>query len=960
MESRSRFLQGDASSAQNMKPDLPAAEPFASTADRIFAFSPREEDNRPLFAATPDAATAALQDRPDGEVSAASASGSKPRPFYARTQDAADSLPPVDTGSELKQAAGQAVFQDYSARPAAGGSGGGSGGGNGGNGRNGSGTPPDDPKAGDPGKKGGRAGKGGEKRRRAARALSLFSLKVGLIGAGVLILLFIYFDSVVLSKFEVDDKWVLPAVVYSRPLELYPDQRLSLKQMEYELELLKYRKTDNPQREGEYAVNHDTQKLIVIKRPFAFPEGNEDRMSLLVAFDGQRVTRIMNADLKQDLAYVRMDPVLLDRINRIDPKEDRMFITLDEVPAELITTLLEIEDRSFYSHLGVNFFAIARAFVKNLLAGRVVEGGSTITQQLVKNYFLTNEKSYSRKFKEIIMALIMDHRYSKEQILEAYMNEIYLGQNGNAGIYGFGLASYFYFGVPVSELTLDQMALLVGLIKGPSYYDPWRHPENALERRNTVLAVLRNRGHLTQAQCEQYMALPLRVIPRGSMNYSRTPAFMGLLKHEISTRFGPEFLSGNGIRIFTSLDPQAQAAAEKAVAGELAQIEKDTKQQGLEAAMLVSSWRTAEVSAVVGSRTPKYDGFNRVIEGRRQVGSLAKPFVYLTAFGRGYHLGSVVNDSALTVRLSDGKLWSPKNDDNRFRGPVTVLRALASSINIPTVRIGMAAGLTNVRDTFRKVGVKQDLPLYPSMLLGAMSLTPYELNAMYASMATDGVYQNLTTLRTVVKDGEIFYTRQQERSGRTLDPRDTYLTLYGMTEATRSGTGRRLHRLFPEVNIASKTGTTNDQRDTWSTGIDSEELVTTWVGFDDNKRTTLYGSSGALRVYAAYLKERGVNSLELKRPEGIKFVNFDKSGQVVADGCKEPGLTLMPAREDMIQFVRPCRLGPGANTGAPEVQIYEPAAAPAPAQPGNNARQAPQPEQKKDELNAFERFLLGL
>lgn len=792
---------------------------------------------------------------------------------------------------------------------------------------------------------------------RLTRGLSLFSLKIGLVALGVLILLFIYFDSVVLSKFEVDDKWVLPAVVYSRPLELYPDQRLSLEQMEYELELLKYRKTDNPRREGEYAVNHQTNRLVVIKRPFTFPEGQEDRMSLLVTFDGRRIARILNADTMQDLSYVRMDPVLLDRINRIDPSEDRIFINLDEVPQELITTLLEIEDRSFYSHIGVNFFAIARAFVKNTMAGRVMEGGSTITQQLVKNYFLTNEKSYSRKLKEIIMAIIMDSRYTKDQILEAYMNEIYLGQNGSAGIYGFGLASYFYFGVPVSELTLDQMALLVGLIKGPSYYDPWRHPENALERRNTVLAVLRQRGHLTEAQCEQYMAMPLNVIKRGSMNYSRTPAFMGVLKHEISTRFGPEFLSGNGIRIFTSLDPQAQAAAEKAVSTELDNIEKDSRLKGLEGAMVVSSWRTAEVSAVVGSRTPKYDGFNRVISGRRQVGSLAKPFVYLTGFSRGFHLGTVVNDSALTVRLADGKLWSPKNDDNRFRGQVTVLRALASSINIPTVRVGMAAGLANVKETFVKAGLKQDLPLYPSMLLGAMSLTPYELNALYASMATDGVYQNLTTLRTVVKDGKIVYERSNERTSRTLDPRDTYLTLYGMTEATRSGTGRRLSREFPKVTIASKTGTTNDQRDTWSTGIDSDELVTTWVGFDDNSKTSLYGSSGALRVYAAYLKERGVNSLELKRPAGIKFVNFDQEGQVVADGCKESGLTVLPAREDMIQYIRPCRIG-GQAPVQNAVPVYTaPAARPQSATP---APAPAAPSAASSAANDFERQLLGL
>ena len=268
----------------------------------------------------------------------------------------------------------------------------------------------------------------------------------------------------VLSKFGVDDKWVLPAVVYSRPLELYPDQKLSLKQMKYELQLLKYRQVANPQNPGEYAVNESKNRMVILRRPFEFPEGAEDSISIMVQFNGKRIANIINADTRQELGYVRMDPVLLDRINRIDPKEDRIFISLQEVPEDLVTTLLEIEDRSFRTNLGVNFFAIARAFVKNTLAHSVVEGGSTITQQLVKNYFLNSQRSYTRKFKEIIMALIMNHRYTKDQILEAYLNEIYLGQNGGAGIYGFGLASYFYFGVPVSELTQEQMALLVGII----------------------------------------------------------------------------------------------------------------------------------------------------------------------------------------------------------------------------------------------------------------------------------------------------------------------------------------------------------------------------------------------------------------------------------------------------------------------------------------------------------------
>lgn len=731
-----------------------------------------------------------------------------------------------------------------------------------------------------------------------------FMLKAGASVFVLLALVFVYLDSVVATGFGVDDKWVLPAVVYSRPLELYPDQKLSLKQMQYELDLLKYRKVSNPQNPGEYACNEKTGRIVILRRPFDFPDASENMISLMVAFNGQRITEILNADTHEELGYVRMDPVLLDRINRIDPKEDRIFIQLQEVPKPLIRTLLEIEDRSFETNLGVNFFAIARAFIKNTIAHSVVEGGSTITQQLVKNYFLSSEKSYSRKIKEIFMALIMNHRYTKDQILEAYLNEIYLGQNGSAGVYGFGLASYFYFGVPVSELSQDQMALLVGIIKGPSYYDPWRHPEQALERRNVVLAVLKNREVITPTEYEQYIARPLGVIKRGSMNYSKTPAFMGVLKREIATKFGPDFLSGNGIKIFTSLDPQSQQAAEKAVQNELNTIESETRQKGMEAAMVVSSWRTAEVSAVVGSRTPQYAGFNRVMEGRRQVGSIIKPFVYLTAFHNGIHLGTVVKDAPITVKLAEGKLWQPHNDNKKFIGPIPTYVAMARSMNIPTVKIGMRVGLNHVRDTLMSVGLEKNrIPFYPSMLLGTIELTPFEVTQMYTSLATDGSYKDLTTLRTVVKGGKIVYERADSKLEPTLDPKDSYLTMYVMTEATKIGTGRRIGRMFPNVTVATKTGTTNDSRDTWTVGIDSDQVVATWVGFDNNKSTGLFGSSGAMRVYGEFLKERGVNSLELKKPEGVKFVNFNKSGNIVADNCSIPGLTLLPARLDKIMYV---------------------------------------------------------
>lgn len=833
--------------------------------------------------------------------------------------------------------------------------------------------------------------------------LTSLGLKLAIVGIGFAALLYIYFDAMVVDDYEIDDRWVLPAVVYSRPLELYPDQRLSLDQMVYELNLLQYREVKSPRKSGEYALNRDNGRIVLIKRAFSFPDGDEPKMSVLVEFDDKRVKRIVNAETMQELSYMRMDPVLLDRINRINPAEDRIFITLDEVPQELITTLIEVEDRSYYEHIGINPWAIARAFVKNILAGRVVEGGSTITQQLVKNYFFTNERSYERKIKEIFMAIALNNRYSKDQILEAYMNEIYLGQNGNAGIYGFGLASYFYFGVPVSELNLEQMALLVGLIKGPSYYDPWRYPERAMERRNTVLGVLRNRGHISQERFNELAAKPVAVIPRGKMTYRKTPAFMGLVKTEIGYRFkeeeertGKDFLSGNGIKIFTSLDPQAQIAAEKAVTEEIAAIEKERKLENLQAAMIVSSWRTGEVSAVVGSSDPTYDGYNRVLDSRRQVGSLIKPFVYLTAFHQGYHLGSIVKDSPVKVQLPNGDIWAPQNDDKKYRGPIRVIRAMASSLNVPTVRIGMGAGLDNVVKTIHDVGFKREVPLYPSIVLGTPEISPYELNAMYVGMATEGIYRDLTTLRTIVKNGEIVYQRGSNRSPRSLDPRDTYLSIYGMTEATRSGTGRRIGNMFPGVTIASKTGTTNDNRDSWTVGMDSDEITTIWVGYDNNKPTGLYGSSGAMRLYGSYLKERGVNSLELKRPQGVIYVNFDRNGNVLANGCEEPGMERYPAREDHIQYIRQCNnfgeagyqelpyVDPNAQQLqeqardeqwgdaqgtyqgiAPQTRGFIPHASnAAPAQPGAGFATGPAPAQPQSErerqADSFEDQLLGI
>ena len=275
-------------------------------------------------------------------------------------------------------------------------------------------------------------------------------------------------------------------------------------------------------------------------------------------------------------------------------------------------------------------YAIRSYYVfANLKAGRAVQGGSTLTQQLAKNFFLTRERSLWRKVQEAYMAVIIDYRYSKDQILETYMNEIYLGQNFAQGVYGFGLASYFYFGMPLNELEADQMALLVGMVRGPSYYDPWRFPDRARERRDLVLRLLLDTNHLSPADYQKYASRPLSLLERGQMTYSRTPAFMNLLRKELRERFGDGFLKQSGLKIFSSLDPVAQLSAEQAVSGELARIEKARKRKELEGAMVISNWKTGEIAAIVGGRNTRFAGFNRALDARRPIGSLVKPAVFV-------------------------------------------------------------------------------------------------------------------------------------------------------------------------------------------------------------------------------------------------------------------------------------------------------------------------------------------
>ncbi len=733
------------------------------------------------------------------------------------------------------------------------------------------------------------------------RRLLLAFLVCSLLGMAVLGVYVMYLDAEVQRRFS-GEKWKLPAWIYSRPLELYRNQRLTPEQMENELKMLHYRKVKDPSGPGEYAVNGS--RMVIIKRPFRFYDGEEQERALFLTFSGGRVATLQDANTSRNLAFVRLDPIILDRIT-VGDEEDRILIRLQEINPRLVQILLTIEDKNFYEHNGINPLSIVRAVIANFRAGRRVQGGSTLTQQFAKNFFLTREKTLMRKFKEALMAVIIDARYEKNQILEAYMNEIYLGQNGSSGVYGFGLASYFYFGLPVSELDVEQMAMLVAVVRGPSYYNPWSHPERVRERRDMILRKLMDEGIITSDEYEKYASREIQVVPRGKLAYGRTPAYVDLVKRELRAHLGDSVLGESGLKIFTSFDPVTQRAAEEAVekiGGEFAR-----KTPEIEMAMVVANWHKGEVTALVGGRNFARGGmFNRALDARRPVGSTIKPLVYITAFEeKNYQPATVISDTDLTVKFGSSS-WRPRNFDHRYHGRVFLYDALAKSLNIPVVRVGVDVGVKRIVARLGRLGIGGEVSSYPSMLLGTTEMTPMELAQMYSVFASQGYNKPLTVIRAVVNDdSEIIYQPSGEAE-QIFTPQDSYLLTQGLIRVVQKGTARSLQDVLGGREVAGKTGTTDGSKDSWYAGFDNDEVSAVWVGRDDNRPTSYTGSTGALRVYREFVRRRGVNGIVLPMPEGIVSQRYSSSGVPIASRCRDSGSFVMPAKAAALGPVFDC------------------------------------------------------
>jgi len=697
----------------------------------------------------------------------------------------------------------------------------------------------------------------------------------------------IYLDAKVQKTFE-GQRWQVPAQIYGQIETLSIGDSVDMHALSASLKLNNYKKVAKVSAPGQFAQS--AKRLVIYRRAFVFPDtqsdGNNIAVKLTVDVNNNKVSQLWVSE--RPVSQLKLEPTLLARLVP-DNKEDRILMPLEKLPTLLLDTLLLIEDRNFYHHQGVSPMSILRAIYSNMRAGRTVQGGSTLTQQLVKNMFLTRERTLTRKFKEAIMSLIIEARYSKDQLLEAYINEVYLGQHYANGIYGFGLAAQFYFDKPTEQLNHEQIALLVAQIKGPSYYDPWRHPSRAKNRRDLILRLMFEQNFLSVHEFEQAISAPLNIRQQRRFKSKNYPSYLQLVKNELNKALTSREQK-SGIRVFTGFSHYSQHLLEQSVARQLTALEKQFQQKDLQAAMIVTDIETSEVRALVGDKHSGYAGFNRALHVNRPIGSLIKPVIYLAALERyeQYNLATVLEDKPITLSSEQGQRWQPKNYDGEYRGQVPLIDGLVFSLNIPTVNLGMSLGLDNIANAMHSLGYNQDITTRPSMLLGAIDMSPWQVNQMYLPLAKQGQSVKVHAINTIISSQGTTLWQFEQKPAQILSNNGVYLLDYALKQVTKVGTARSLSWRLKNAELAGKTGTSNDLRDSWFVGYDNQHLVTTWLGKDDNAPTGLTGSSGALVLFADFIKHQGINTIESKIPEGIAQTLFEKkTGNAVTKTCDD-------------------------------------------------------------------------
>jgi len=709
----------------------------------------------------------------------------------------------------------------------------------------------------------------GSTRRRRRQALLLAGTAI----LAAIAIWVVYLDWRVTREFH-GRHWSVPAHVYAAPLELYVGAPVSANDLDEELRRLQYRRGDPAAGPGIYRRRGGAFEIHTRRARFA-DELREPRI-VEVAADANAITALRQAD-GSDLPVFRLEPQEIGSLFPVHG-EDRIVLTPDDVPALLRAGIKAVEDRRFDRHHGVDVLGILRALWADVRAGRVVQGGSTLTQQLVKNYFLSDEQTIGRKLTEAVMAVLLEAHVSKEEILVAYLNEVYLGQDGSRAIHGFGLGSEYYFAKPLSELDAGELALLIGLVRGPSYYDPRIHPDRARERRNLVLQQFRHAHLISAATANRATASPLGIKLAGG---TYVPAYLDLVRRSLQRDYASADLTAAGLSVYTSLDLRAQAAAERALTRNLTRLDATSKvrSERLDGAVIVAEPSSGDVIAVVGGRDLDSDGFDRALDARRQIGSLVKPAVYLTALETGrYNAATLIEDAPIAVKLGDGSVWAPRNFERQAYGEVPLARALAESMNLATVRLGLDLGLSNVAETLQRLGLDERPTLHPSLLLGTVEMTPLEVLQIYTSLANGGFRSRLRAVRAVLDENGRPLKSYKVQLEQAAPPAAVYQLNRMLTLVTTRGTARGVAaHLPPGVVVAGKTGTSSDYRDSWFAGFTGNYVAVAWVGYDDNRGTGLTGAEGALPVWADTLARLKPASFLPVSPELVedRWIGYD-------------------------------------------------------------------------------------
>lgn len=705
--------------------------------------------------------------------------------------------------------------------------------------------------------------------------------KLLLIPVFIGIAVMVYLDVIIRSTFD-ENQWAVPSTVYARPLELYEGAALTVKDLQTELSLLGYKFVAHPSKPGQ--ANIQGGQVHLYTPGFQFSDGLEPPRNILLTVKNGSVVKLESDD---NASLLRLEPVVIGGIYPAH-NEDRLLVQLSEVPKSLQAMLVAVEDDSFYEHHGISVRGIARALVANIKQGGISQGASTLTQQLVKNYYLSSERTFSRKAQEALMAILLEFHFTKADILEGYINEIYLGQDGPRAIHGFGLASQYYFKTSLAELPLDKQALLVALVRGASYYNPWRNPERALKRRNLVLDIAVREGRLDAEIAAVAKAKPLGMGEQTASSTKRFPAYLDLVRRQLQRDYKVEDLSENGLSIFTHFDPLVQNSAELSLTKSIARHKRDGLSAKLEGAVVITRPNTGAVIAIVGGANTRFAGFNRAIDARRQVGSLIKPAVYLTALEQPekYNLATIISDDEYNLPLPNGDVWSPKNYDKKDHGDVLLYSALAKSYNQSTARLGNELGLAKIVDTLGRLGVDQKVPELPAITLGAVDMSPLSVAQMYQTLSADGFYTPLLAISAVVDPkGEVLKSYPLAVDKR-FDAGSVYMLRHAMQAVTHEGSGRALEWLLPDFEVAGKTGTTNNLRDSWFAGFSGDMMAVVWMGRDDNASIGLTGSSGALRVWADIFRQRSTLPIQNLPPQNITVGWVDKeTGQGSQGSC---------------------------------------------------------------------------